>query len=151
MRNIPGPYFWLALHRTKVRWRFRKFLWPSQNIWILILVNGICSEEHTKLGSFFTTVRALLIMNRSWILTVHKVRIYSKSLLKTIFGLQKWGKKYTNLHYNGARIVNKLFQLGMNYRAAAIYLLENTWHPVFWSFSSRKNTKWFFFADEIFH
>ena len=26
------PYFWLALHRTKVRWRFRKILRPSQNI-----------------------------------------------------------------------------------------------------------------------
>ena len=26
------PYFWLALHRTKVRWRFLKNLWPSQNI-----------------------------------------------------------------------------------------------------------------------
>ena len=25
----------LALHRTKVRWRFRKILWPSQNIWTL--------------------------------------------------------------------------------------------------------------------
>ena len=29
------PYFWLALHRIKVRWRFRKILWPSQNIWTL--------------------------------------------------------------------------------------------------------------------
>ena len=27
-----SPYFSLALHRTKVRWRFRKILWPSQNI-----------------------------------------------------------------------------------------------------------------------
>ena len=25
-----SPYFWLALHRTKVRWRFRKMLWPSE-------------------------------------------------------------------------------------------------------------------------
>ena len=30
-----SPYFWLALHRTKVRWRFCKILWPSQNIWTL--------------------------------------------------------------------------------------------------------------------
>ena len=28
-------YFWLALHRKKIRWRFRKILWPSQNIWTL--------------------------------------------------------------------------------------------------------------------
>ena len=26
---------WL-LHRTNLRWRFRKILWPSQNIWTLI-------------------------------------------------------------------------------------------------------------------
>ena len=32
-----SPYFWLALHRTKVRWKFRKILWPSQNIWTLQL------------------------------------------------------------------------------------------------------------------
>ena len=29
-----SPYFWLALHRTKVRWRFRKILWPSQNMYM---------------------------------------------------------------------------------------------------------------------
>ena len=29
------PYFWLALLRTKLRWRFRKILSPSQNIWTL--------------------------------------------------------------------------------------------------------------------
>ena len=29
-----SPYFY-ALHRTKVRGRFRKILWPSQNIWTL--------------------------------------------------------------------------------------------------------------------
>ena len=30
-----SPYFWLALHRTKVRGRCCKILWPSQNIWTL--------------------------------------------------------------------------------------------------------------------
>ena len=30
-------YFWL--HRTKVRWRFRKILWPSQNIWALLVID----------------------------------------------------------------------------------------------------------------
>ena len=29
------PYFWLALRRTKVRWRFCKIVWPSQDIWTL--------------------------------------------------------------------------------------------------------------------
>ena len=31
-----SPYFWLALHRTRLMWRFRKILWPSQNIWTLL-------------------------------------------------------------------------------------------------------------------
>ena len=31
-----SPYFWLVLHLTKVRWRFCKILWPSQNIWTLL-------------------------------------------------------------------------------------------------------------------
>ena len=30
------PFFWLVIHRTKVRWRFRKILWPSENIWTLM-------------------------------------------------------------------------------------------------------------------
>ena len=30
-----SPYFWLVLHRTKVKGRFHKILWPAQNIWTL--------------------------------------------------------------------------------------------------------------------
>ena len=30
-----SPYFWLQYIESKVRWRFRKILWPSQNIWTL--------------------------------------------------------------------------------------------------------------------
>ena len=33
-----SPYFWLTLHRTKVRWRFCKMLWPSQTVWTLLQV-----------------------------------------------------------------------------------------------------------------
>ena len=44
------PYFWLALHRTKVRWRFRKILWPSQNTWTLteIIVISLFSPQGSK-------------------------------------------------------------------------------------------------------
>ena len=31
-----SPYFWLHYIQSKVRGRFRKVLWPSQNIWTLI-------------------------------------------------------------------------------------------------------------------
>ena len=39
------PYFWLALHRTKVRWRFHKILRPSQNIWTLITTGLVLEFE----------------------------------------------------------------------------------------------------------
>ena len=36
LRNLHLTFDWLySLHRTKVRWRFRKISWPSQNIWTL--------------------------------------------------------------------------------------------------------------------
>ena len=38
------PHFWLALHRTKVWWRFRKILWPSQNIRTLKLMMKIVAS-----------------------------------------------------------------------------------------------------------
>ena len=31
-----SPYFWLQYIQSKVKWRFRNILWPSQNIWTLI-------------------------------------------------------------------------------------------------------------------
>ena len=33
MNSEKATKFWLALHRTKERGRFRKIFWPSQNIW----------------------------------------------------------------------------------------------------------------------
>ena len=36
-----SPNFWLQYIQSKVRWRFLKFLWPSQNIWTLcVKVSG---------------------------------------------------------------------------------------------------------------
>ena len=32
---------WLAMHRAKIRWRFRKIFWPSQNIWTLLRKKGV--------------------------------------------------------------------------------------------------------------
>ena len=38
--KIPYTKIWLLLHRTNLRWRFCKILWPSQNIWTLLLLFG---------------------------------------------------------------------------------------------------------------
>ena len=35
LRNLHRRFDWHYLHRTNLRWRFRKILWPSQNIWTL--------------------------------------------------------------------------------------------------------------------
>ena len=46
------PYFWRTLHRTKVRWRFRKILWLPQNIWTLPpLVSEFCQSWLNLMGS----------------------------------------------------------------------------------------------------
>ena len=48
--------FLLALHRTKVGWRFHKILWPSQNMWTLKL--NFCEIyfiRRKKLSEFFST------------------------------------------------------------------------------------------------
>ena len=52
-----SPYFWLALHRTKVRWRFRKILGPSQNIWTL-------SEK--KISQTYFPILRLRAAKRFW-------------------------------------------------------------------------------------
>ena len=50
MRRPPNflkspPYFCLQYIQTKVRWRFRKILWPSQNIWTLTTIFSLHSCE----------------------------------------------------------------------------------------------------------
>ena len=48
----------------------------------------------------------LLIRNRSWILTIHKDRIFWKNLLeKTFLTSKKWVKNIQTAGYNGARTV----------------------------------------------
>ena len=47
-------YFWLPLHRTKVRWRSRKILWPSQNTWTIQntkqIIQALCSLKLSDWG-----------------------------------------------------------------------------------------------------
>ena len=47
-----SPYFWLAPHRSKVRWRFLKIMWPSHNIWILPLTSKGCEETKIEPSKF---------------------------------------------------------------------------------------------------
>ena len=57
--------FWLELHRTKVRRRFRKNFWPSQNIWTLCMYLLLYTYRafgwclHAKQRTGFTTCYAM--------------------------------------------------------------------------------------------
>ena len=53
------PCFWLALHRTKVRWKFCKILWPSQNVWTL-RKQGL-SQNRSKLAPADISWRTLYL------------------------------------------------------------------------------------------
>ena len=56
------PYFWLALHRTKVRWRFRKILWPSQNIWTLSNIRRLRRHNLKELVNLFSCTHKTIIL-----------------------------------------------------------------------------------------
>jgi hypothetical protein len=67
------PYFWLALHRTKVRWRFHKILWPSQNIWTL-------KDTHN-----FKLYRLLKKLPQISLVLINKINFKKWSVTKIIF------------------------------------------------------------------
>ena len=46
-----SPYFWLQYIQSKARGRFRKILWPSQNIWTLPYT--ICTNITDNAGLLF--------------------------------------------------------------------------------------------------
>ena len=69
-----------------------------------LLANYICIQPSHIL--YARHHNPLLIRNRSWILTIHKGRIFWKNLLeKTFFTFKKWVKSIQTASYNGARTV----------------------------------------------
>ena len=59
-------YFWLALHRTKVRWKFCKILWPSQNIWTLPCLICRVQETLNLTGVYFKKRISIFLAYRWW-------------------------------------------------------------------------------------
>ena len=61
------PYFCLQYIQTKVRWRFCKILWPSQNIWTLTINSSRLiakTREYVLIDEYciYTPILTLLIM-----------------------------------------------------------------------------------------
>ena len=54
-----SPYFWLQYIQSKVRWRFHKILWLSQNIWNLTM-SSILTTQLPSLVPFQKILKFLL-------------------------------------------------------------------------------------------
>ena len=115
-------FFWRLLHlfENKVCWKYLiwgALMWKSlifqfySDTYVQFGINFLKAEEHGHSGFYHMFYKLqkvyvlyarhhnpLLIINRSWILTVWKARIFlEKSPLKNVFYLlQKVGLKYTN-------------------------------------------------------
>ena len=67
----------------------------------------------------------LLIINCSWILTVHKIRIFRKKLLKKTFLAFKNGvKSIQTVGYNGARTVDKIIILSVKSKSRKVEFIQ---------------------------
>ena len=99
-----SPYFWLCVLWSKVRWRFCKILWPSQNIWTLSknlfrdyfyhnnIIKFVYSEKATKFCEIFTLL----------LTTVHTVKSNVKVLQNFVaFSEYRNFKIWFNLPLNG--------------------------------------------------
>ena len=53
------PYFWLQYIQSKVKWRFLKILWPSQNIWTLTPKNILYLCQKQRLCYTAATLKLL--------------------------------------------------------------------------------------------
>ena len=77
LRNLHLIFDWhYIVYRTKVRWRFRQILWPSQRIWTLRK-----SITHLKALRTQISVLRLIFLRCCRILLFSSLRVLSRSLL----------------------------------------------------------------------
>ena len=69
--------FWVQYIQSKVRWRFRKILWPSQNIWTLPWKNMYVFSGCTRKNN----LERYLLSECSWLDSTRLVKIYSQYVL----------------------------------------------------------------------
>ena len=82
-----SPYFWLQYIQSKVSWRFRKIVWPSQNIWTLLCKCSICLEYLAKKnGSGLLQLRFQIHLGLSGI---PKAKIFGQKRKFSVFGRGK--------------------------------------------------------------
>ena len=79
-------YFWLELHRTKVRGRFRKILWPSQNIWTLQNQRDFVPSLDLKEDSMLkmSPILGIQFSNKAVTIFTYEINMYKVSSIKLI-------------------------------------------------------------------
>ena len=128
-------YFWLALHWTS-RWRFRKNLWPSQNIWILsgteprynfgigigaetFLLGPLLScQKNSKTNSHVFTLFGVIYICRSlkWTMILKKKLKNSDLATSLVSGALLWWKKLaTRLFLSGFCICYSISKFGFRF------------------------------------
>ena len=73
-----SPNFWLQYIRSKVRGRFRKILWPSQNIWTLLRHNRVppCLGNDRRKSLGLVSVKLLpSVSDLSWKVRLNKLKL----------------------------------------------------------------------------
>ena len=96
---------WLLSQRKAVLkkikfWQYHCLLGPTYLLSMCLSCYGLNNARHNN---------PVLITNRSSTLTIHKGRIFWKTLLeKTFLNFKKWVKNIQTVGYNGARKVYKI-------------------------------------------
>ena len=153
----------LALHRPKVRWRFLKILWPSQNIWtltndiqmlIFCLPYLITTVKRTNQISFYDPIVSLLIFAffspMSLLLSEkHFVQFPNSNLVwNSQFTSNNWLELFFDVHPYFYEFLHKWFEyftfLGL--RCLQTFLQKQFWlHCVFYLEEIKSNFYVFLF------
>ena len=156
-----SPCFWLALHRTKVRQRFHKILWPSQNIWILNYLSKLkgrnfCGTLPLSICTWFLTFSSLKY--RVWLTWIFAgftktVKIQEKKTVLETRNVKlenvtnqvqiNWGTGFLADCRTKARLFDKVEVLGWN------CLYNRTEIDKVWVLSAKRLWIWFYLSNTV--
>ena len=131
-----SPYFWMCLLWSKVRWRFRKILWPSQNIWTLNITMILVLSIIVGIPPYKPFDKALAWKLEQVELSQHCVNFSTINKYLKFFNLVTILELKTGMHFEVSNIKRFKLLLRKNY---SFWLMHTeVWYA---NFSSDKTTK----------
>ena len=91
-----SPYFWLQYTQSKVRGRFRKILWPSQNIWTLTICAVLSASKQVPIEKSF---HLFMSSFKTVYLATSSVQIYKTCLTQWSLKCQKCSGSKSNKNW----------------------------------------------------